>query len=31
MRINLIGTLALEGEGERLEYAMVQGPCRTGG
>jgi putative transposase len=28
-RINLIGTLAFEGEGEQLEYTMVEGPCRT--
>ncbi len=29
-RINLIGTLCLEGGGERLEYKMLDGPCRTG-
>jgi putative transposase len=29
-RINLIGTLCLEGERERLEYGMLDGPCRSG-
>ncbi len=37
-RVNLIGTLCLEGgeggeggeAGERLEYSMLDGPCRTG-
>jgi len=31
-RVNLIGTLCFEGgeAGERLEYAMLGGPCRTG-
>lgn len=29
-RINLIGTLCLEGECERLEYTMLDGPCRSG-
>ncbi len=29
-RVNLIGTLALEGEDERLEYKMLDRPCRSG-
>ncbi len=29
-RINLIGTLCLEEESERLEYSMIDGPCRSG-
>ncbi len=31
-RVNLIGTLCLEGgeAGGRLEYSMLDGPCRTG-
>ncbi len=29
-RVNLIGTLCLEGEDERLEYTMIDGPCRSG-
>lgn len=29
-RVNLIGTLCLEGESERLEYKMLDGPCRSG-
>lgn len=29
-RINLIGTLSLEGETERLEYRMLKGSCRSG-
>lgn len=29
-RINLIGTLCLEGEAQLLEYRMLEGPCRTG-
>jgi putative transposase len=29
-RINLIGTLSLDGERESLEYLMLEGPCRTG-
>lgn len=29
-RVNLIGTLALEGGEERLEYRMLDGPCRSG-
>ena len=28
-RINLIGTLSLEGETERLEYRMLEGSCRS--
>jgi len=28
-RINLIGTLRLEGEAERLEYALIEGSCRS--
>lgn len=28
-RINLIGTLSLEGRFESLEYRMLEGPCRT--
>lgn len=28
-RINLIGTLALAGEDERLEYHLVEGSCRA--
>lgn len=28
-RINLIGTLRVEGEGELLEYEMLEGGCRT--
>jgi putative transposase len=27
-RINLIGTLSIEGENERLEYCPLEGPCR---
>ena len=29
-RVNLIGTLALEDGEERLEYKMLDGPCRSG-
>jgi putative transposase len=29
-RINLIGTLCLEGQVERLEYSLTEGPCRSG-
>jgi putative transposase len=29
-RVNLIGTLSSEGGEERLEYRMLEGPCRTG-
>jgi len=29
-RINLIGTLCLEGVSERLEYTMIEGACRSG-
>ncbi len=29
-RINLIGTLCLEGEGKRLEYSVIEGSCRSG-
>ena len=29
-RINLIGTLCLEGEIEQLEYRLVEGACRSG-
>lgn len=29
-RINLIGTLCLKAGQERLQYAMVDGPCRSG-
>jgi len=29
-RINLIGTLCLEGEVERLEYSLIEGSCRSG-
>ena len=30
-RINLVGTLSLEGEGEQLlEYQMLEGSCRSG-
>ena len=29
-RINIIGTLCLETESERLEYTMIDGPCRSG-
>ncbi len=29
-RINLIGTLCLEEESERLQYAMIEGACRSG-
>ncbi len=29
-RINLIGTLSLEEEGESLGYRMLEGPCRSG-
>ena len=29
-RINLIGTLCLEGETERLEYSLIEGSCRSG-
>ena len=29
-RINLIGTLCLDGQAESLEYRMLEGPCRTG-
>lgn len=28
-RVNLIGTLSLEGRLESLEYRMLEGPCRT--
>lgn len=28
-RINLIGTLCLEGEAERLEYSLIEGSCRS--
>ena len=28
-RINLIGTLCLEGESERLQYRMLEGSCRS--
>ena len=28
-RVNLIGTLSLEGRFESLEYRMLEGPCRT--
>ncbi len=28
-RINLIGTLRLEGEDERLEYSLIEGSCRS--
>lgn len=28
-RINLIGTLSLDDSGERLEYSMVEGSCRS--
>ena len=28
-RLNLIGTLSLEGGAEQLEYRMVEGSCRT--
>jgi putative transposase len=28
-RINLLGTLSLEESGERLEYSMVEGTCRS--
>lgn len=28
-RINLIGTLCLDGDGERLEYAVSDGSCRA--
>ena len=29
-RINLIGTLCLmEGEGERIEYSLIEGSCRS--
>ncbi len=30
-RVNLIGTLCLEGGYERLEYGVLEGPCRSGG
>lgn len=29
-RINLIGTLCLEGEAQRLEYSLIEGSCRSG-
>jgi putative transposase len=29
-RVNLIGTLRVEGSSERLQYGVVEGPCRTG-
>ncbi|MBA2692246.1 MAG: IS630 family transposase [Rubrobacter sp.] len=29
-RVNLVGTLCLEGGSERLEYSMIDGPCRSG-
>ncbi len=29
-RLNLIGTLCSAGEDERLQYATIDGPCRTG-
>jgi putative transposase len=29
-RINLIGTLCLEGEAERLEYSLIEDSCRSG-
>ncbi len=29
-RVNLIGTLRVEGGNERLQYRVVEGPCRTG-
>ncbi len=29
-RINLLGTLCLEGEAERLEYRLLEGSCRSG-
>ncbi len=29
-RVNLIGTLSLEGEVEALEYRMLEGSCRAG-
>lgn len=29
-RINLIGTLCLEGRTERLEYSLIEGSCRSG-
>ena len=29
-RINLIGTLCLEEGSERLQYAMIEGACRSG-
>jgi putative transposase len=28
-RVNLVGTLWLEGEGERLEYSLLEGSCRS--
>ena len=28
-RINLVGTLSLEGEGEFLEYSLLEGSCRS--
>jgi hypothetical protein len=29
-RINLIGTLALKGCAEQLEYRLIEGSCRSG-
>ncbi len=29
-RLNLIGTLCLEGQSERLEYSVIEGSCRSG-
>lgn len=29
-RVNLIGTLSSEDDAQRLEYRMLEGPCRTG-
>ncbi len=29
-RVNLIGTLCLEGDAERLEYGILEGSCRSG-
>lgn len=29
-RINLIGTLRVEGEAEKLEYSLLEGSCRSG-
>ena len=28
-RVNFVGTLSLEGEGERLEYSLLEGSCRS--